>query len=74
MQHNIKFGDHYFFPISPMQNYGFISISGFGDEIYTECVIEKYIFDEKMTYKIVLSPIDNTHLAKDSFILMTLSN
>lgn len=67
MNHNIKFGDHYFFPLSPMQNYGFVSITGYGDEIYTECVVKQYHWDDNMKYKMVLSPIDKEHFTDRSF-------
>lgn len=64
---SVSVGEHYFVPLSPCQRFfGIVAITGSGDEVYTECVVEPYEFDG-VKYKLYLVPIDKESFCKESY-------
>lgn len=63
---SVSVGEHYFIPLSPCQRFFGIAITGSGDEIYTECVVEPYEFDG-VEFKLYLAPIDKEGFCRRSY-------
>lgn len=65
---SVSVGEHYFVPLSPCQRFFGIAITGSGDEIYTECVVEPYEFGG-VKYKLYLTPVDKENFCKTSYYI-----